>query len=573
LRYRLSRVVVKKAVLAAALAALMLAPSSHAQQPRLLMPGVTYEKTVQFTTHGPVVAHVLRGPRPVGLYALKPILSNDVIIGREKVTQMQRRFSTTATVAGVNGDLFNWNVGYPSGLLLMNGVLASPPNPDRSSTGISPDGTLVVDRVKFAGTWQGTGQRRPLVLNKEPAPGGTALYTSTYGPATPAAAETVELVLTPFPAAAPLRDLVGTVVQAKEGGATPIPAGGAVLVGRGATGAGRLATEAPIGSNVTVRLTLTPDWSGLVDAVGGGPVLVREGRPVFRSNEGFTTDQLVPRHPRTAVGQTRDGRIVLVTVDGRRAGYSVGMTTFELALLLMRLGVWTGSGLDGGGSSTMAYEGTLLNRPSDPGGERSIAESLSLFYYGVHVPELPLDVASPNGDGVNDRQTLAYKIVRASTVNARLVAPDGSEQPVDVGAKTSVGTYRFPLAATAPEGVWRFVVDSTDDLGRASHAERSFSLNNTLASLTVGSVRRGGTVRGSFTLSRAAQVRGTILTASGSPLRSLSARSLPPGSQTITWNGRSTYGSLVRPGRYQLRVTAQNSVGTVSLTAPFTIRR
>ena len=100
---------------------------------------------------------------------------------------MQRRFSTTATVAGVNGDLFNASVGYPSGLLLMNGVLASPPNPDRSSTGIAPDGTLRVDRIKFAGTWQGAGQRRPLVLNKDPAPGGTALYTPAYGPATPAA--------------------------------------------------------------------------------------------------------------------------------------------------------------------------------------------------------------------------------------------------------------------------------------------------------------------------------------------------------------------------------------------------
>ena len=537
------------------------------------MPGVTYEKTVQFTTRGPVVAHVLRGPRPVGLYALKPILSNDAIVGRERVTQMQRRLSSTATVAGVNGDLFNWNVGHPSGLLLMNGVLASPPNADRSSTGIAPDGTLRIERVKFAGTWQGAGQRRPILLNKDPAPGGTALYTQTYGPATPAATETVEVTLTPFPPAAPLRDLVGTVVQAKQGGATPIPPGGAVLVGRGATGAGRLATEAPVGSNVTVRLTLTPDWSGLVDAVGGGPVLVREGRPVFRSNEGFTTDQLVPRAPRTAVGQTQDGRIVLVTVDGRRAGYSVGMTNFELALLLMRLGVWTGSALDGGGSTTMAYEGTLLNRPSDPGGERSIAESLSLFYYGVHVPELPLDVVSPNGDNVNDRQTLTYKIVRPSTVNARLVAPDGSEQPVDVGAKTTVGTYRFPLAATGPEGVWRFVVDSTDDLGRASQAERSFSLNNTLASLTAGSVRRGGTVRGRFTLSRPAQVRGTILTASGAPLRALPARSLAAGPQTITWNGRSTYGSLMRAGRYQLRVTAQNAVGTVSLAAPITIRR
>jgi hypothetical protein len=558
--------------LTAALAALVLAPTSFGQA-RLLLPGVSYERQVEFRPHGPVVAHVLRGPRPTGLYALKPILSNDAIVGRERVTQMQRRILASATVAGVNGDLFNWNVGYPSGMLMLNGVLASPPSPDRSSTGIAADGTLRVERVRFAGTWQGAGQRRPLVLNRDPSPGGTALYTSTYGPATPAATETVEVLLTPFPAAQPLRDLVGTVVQAKQGGATPIPPGGAVLVGRGVTGAGRLATEAPPGSNVTVRLTLTPDWSGLIDAVGGGPLLVRDGKPIFRSNEIFTIEQLVPRQPRAAVGQTQDGRIILVAVDGRRPGYSVGMTNFELALLLARLGAWTASALDGGGSATMAFEGTLLNRPSDPGGERAVAESLSLFYYGVHAPELPEEVISPNGDGAAERETLAYKIVRPSTVNARLIGPDGVERPIDAGAKATLGTYRFPWSATAPEGRWRFLVDATDDLGRASQAERQFFVNLTLGSLRVpASTRRGATVRAGFTLTRAAQVRATVLTATGATVRTLAARTRQAGAQTIAWNGRTAYGSRVRAGRYQLRITAQNEIGAVSLTAPFTVR-
>ena len=562
-----------KSLLAAALAAFTLAPAALGQA-RTLMPGVTYERTVQFTPRGPVVVHVMRGPRPTGLYALKPILSNDAIVGRERVTQMQRRVSTSATVAGVNGDLFNWNVGFPSGMLMMDGVLHSPPNPDRSSTGIAPDGTLRVGRVRFAGTWQGAGQRRPLTLNKDPGANGVTLYTPTYGPATPATAETVELTITPFPAAQPLRDLVGTVAQAKQGGSTPIPPGGAVLVGRGATGAGRLASEAPLGSNVTVRLTLTPDWSSLVHAVGGGPVLVRDGRPVFRSNEGFTVEQLVPRQPRSAIGQTQDGRIILVTIDGRRAGYSVGMTNFEVALLLMRLGAWTGSALDGGGSATMAFEGRLLNRPSDPGGERAVAEALSIFYFGVHVPELAEDVVSPNGDGVGERQTLAYKVVRPSTVNARLIAPDGTEQPVDVGTKTTVGTYRFPWAGNAPEGRWRFIVDSTDDLGRASQAERQFTVNLTLGSLSVPrSVRRGRTTRASFALTRPATIRGAVLTASGAVVRGLGTRILPAGTQSIRWTGRTAYGSRVRAGRYQLRVTAQNDVGTVSLVAPFTVRR
>jgi hypothetical protein len=570
----LARVVLWKAVVTAALAALLAAPPASPQR-ALLMPGVTYDREVDFSSHGPVVVHVLRAPRPTGLYALKPVLSNDAVIGRERVTQMQRRVSAAATVAGVNGDLFNWNIGYPSGMLMLNGVLASPPNPDRSSTGIAPDGTLRVERVKLAGTWQGTGQRRPLQLNKQPAPGGVALYTPAWGPTTPPATETVELVLQPFPPAQPLRDLPGVVTQAKEGGATPIPPDGAVLVGRGASGAGKLAAEAPLGTNVTVRLILTPDWSAVVDALGGGPVLIQAGRPVFRADEGFTLEQLVPRQPRSAVGQTQDGRIILATIDGRRAGYSVGLTNFELALLMMRLGAYTASALDGGGSATMAFDGKLLNRPSDPTGERPIAESLNLFYYGVYAPELPESVVSPNDDGISERQTLAYKIVRPSTVRARLIGPDGSEQVLDEGAKTTLGTYRFPWAGPGPEGTWRFVVDATDDLGRASTADRTFSLNTTLAALRVETptATRRVPLRASFTLARPAQVRPAILSPNGAVVRALAPRSLLAGAQRVTWNGRTAYGSLVHTGRYQVRVTAQSEVGSVSQTAPFGFRR
>lgn len=555
---------------AAALAAALAAAPAAAAQRVLLMPGVTYEREVEFTTHGPVVLHVLRAPRPGGLYALKPVLSNELIIGRERVTQMQRRLGTTATVAGVNGDMFAWADGHPSGLLMLNGVLASPPNADRSSTGIAPDGSLVVDRVRLAGTWQGSGQRRPLALNRAPSAGGVALYTPLWGPTTPQTAETVELVLQPFPAAQPGRDLVGVVTQAKEGGSTPIPPDGAVLVGRGATGAGRLASEAPLGTSLIVRLTLTPDWSTLTDALGGGPAIVRSGRPIFRANEVFTIEQLVPRQPRTAVGQTADGSIVLATVDGRRPGYSVGMTNFELALTMARLGAVTASALDGGGSSTMAFEGKLLNRPSDPGGERAVAESLSVLYYGVHAAEPPEAVVSPNGDGVAERQTLTYKIVRPSNVVAKLVGPDGSEQVVDSGPKTTPGSYRFPWSGPGAEGTWRFLVSATDDLGRSSEAERTFSLNTTLGALRVGtpSVTTRGTVRTTFTLSRPAQVRARIATASGAFVSSLAPRNMSAGPQRLPWRVRS-----VRAGRYQIRVTAQNDVGTVTLSAPFTVRR
>ena len=108
------------------------------------------------------------------------------------------------------------------------------------------------------------------------------------------------------------------------------------------------------------------------------------------------------------------------------------MTNFELALTLTRLGAASAAALDGGGSSTMAFEGQVLNRPSGTT-ERPVSEALLMAYAGVHAP-LPMEtVVSPNGDGVAESQELAYKLVRPSSVTANLVAPDGSTRPIFSG--------------------------------------------------------------------------------------------------------------------------------------------
>ena len=133
--------------LLAALAAFLslgFAVASAAAQTTPLFPGATYERSVEFTPHGPVAIHVVRGPRPVGLYRLRPVLSNESIVGRETVSAMQRRLATQATSVGVNGDFFAVADGRPSGILLRDGVLASPPTPSRSSAGITLDGLLDV---------------------------------------------------------------------------------------------------------------------------------------------------------------------------------------------------------------------------------------------------------------------------------------------------------------------------------------------------------------------------------------------------------------------------------------------
>ena len=228
---------------------------------------------------------------------------------------------------------------------------------------------------------------------------------------------------------------------------------------------------------------------------------MRDGKPVFRSLEGFTTDQLAYRHPRTGVGQTADGRILLVAVDGRQPGYSTGLTNFELALTMMRLGCVTASALDAGGSTTMAFDGKLLNRPSDPGGERAVAEALTLFYYGVYAPALPARVLSPNADGVDDAQTFAYKLVRPSTVTATLTRSRRRRRAPRLRLERAPGIYKFNwTGAGQPEGAWTFRTIADDDLGRHSTADRQFGLNNTLGFLAASASHRR--VTGSFKLAR-----------------------------------------------------------------------
>jgi hypothetical protein len=547
-----------------------------------LMPGVSYERQVQFTPHGPVVVHILRAPRPGGLYALRPLLSNDSLLGRETVTSMQKRAMASANVAGVNGDLFTFDEGLPSGMLMQSGVLEAPPHPKRSTLGITDDGSLIIDRVTMLGTWQGSGPKRALNgLNQRPGAQGISLFTPVWGDDTPNASGTVEVVLEPMPPAAPFTDLTGTVIDIKTGGGTPIPRDGAVLVARGGA-ASRLAAESAIGAQMIVRLVLRPQWGAVVDAIGGGPLIVRDGQPVFAALEDFAPSQIAPRNPRTAVGQLADGRIVMVAVDGRRSGYSVGVSTFELAQQLVRLGAVTGTALDSGGSTTMAFNGKLLNRPSDPGGERAVSDSLDVFYYGVVIPQAPKPVLSPNGDGVAETQTLTYKLVRPATVTASLIGPDGIPRQTETGQREP-GTYRTtwsgrsPNGALEPEGRWRWVVDALDDQGQHSKVERRFYLNRTLGFLRVRPTRvvvhrRGGKLRVGFRLAHPAVVTVTIRNARGGRVKTIRRR-LGSGQRTIRWDGR--YGNGVRAftGSYVASVQAANSFGPTELERRFLVRR
>ena len=143
----------------------------------------------------------------------------------------------------------------------------------------------------------------------------------------------------------------------------PVPAGTVVLSTPPAGAQAPALAALEPGDPVTVAWSFAA-WPGILDTSGGNPTLVRNSKVLAGNVDGTTPFHR--RNPRTGVGATADGRLLLVTVDGRQPGWSVGMSLREFAELFVSLGAQAAINLDGGGSTTMVLDGTVVNRVSDP---------------------------------------------------------------------------------------------------------------------------------------------------------------------------------------------------------------
>ncbi|MFC9293437.1 phosphodiester glycosidase family protein [Streptomyces sp. NPDC057011] len=197
-------------------------------------------------------------------------------------------------------------------------------------------------------------------------------FTEEWGDSTPAGSpDSMEALL----------DRSGRVVDVRQPAGGPVPEGGSTLYATG-TGVDWLRSHARTGGKIT-RSILMNDMTGLpvagrVDtAVGGRYRLLKDGASALGDAAASTK-----RAPRTVVGVTADGALLLVTIDGRKAGVDAGATLAEAAELLASLGAKDGIGLDGGGSTSMVVGGRLRNHPREADGkstERPVANALALF--------------------------------------------------------------------------------------------------------------------------------------------------------------------------------------------------
>jgi len=116
-------------------------------------------------------------------------------------------------------------------------------------------------------------------------------------------------------------------------------------------------------------------WWKMRTAVGGGPVLIHDGRIRITDRE----EQLFPNAthtgehlPRTAMGYTRDGRLIILVIQGRTPGMAAGASLQEEAQVLVELGCYEALNLDGGGSACMLVNGKETITPSDAAGQRPV---------------------------------------------------------------------------------------------------------------------------------------------------------------------------------------------------------
>lgn len=109
-------------------------------------------------------------------------------------------------------------------------------------------------------------------------------------------------------------------------------------------------------------------------AVGGGPVLLQNGEIKVTNNEElkFTGKAINDRHPRTAIGYTLSGKLIMLVIEGRHPGKAEGATLIQEAQILKDLGCTEALNLDGGGSSCLLVNGKETITPSEKGEQRPV---------------------------------------------------------------------------------------------------------------------------------------------------------------------------------------------------------
>lgn len=372
-----------------------------------LAPGITWEKGVARTSSGIQAVQVGRIDTRNPNVSLEALLSNDKIVKLERPSDNANRNSRPGKLAVIatNGDVSiagDTGAGaVPPSMHIHDGAILAGTSCGRPTLGVDADGDariawvrnrLVFDMTQRLSTWEGKILMRG--VNRAPNSNQISLFTPDFGKSTLVMSSSLVAILDPdgpVPASGRVWATVTSLIPGSVN--TPIPAGRMVLVGKGAKAnpmkllqpGDRVSFLAEFGDgtgNGCGGTEIASSWNDVTEALGGNYFTARNGQNVAPTYSQYPKGGVAA--PRTNIGITADGVVLMVVVDGRQSGYSIGMNLIEMGDLMVSLGAVAAFNLDGGGSTVMATRRagddriTVSNRPSD-GRERYLTQALAAF--------------------------------------------------------------------------------------------------------------------------------------------------------------------------------------------------
>lgn len=475
-------------------------------------------------------------------------------------------------VAGINGDFFNFSTGLPIGLVISAGELKSSDG-GYYAIGFKSDGSAVMGKpglktsadLGYAAA-DSSGYSTEVVrsvtgVNKaRVSTGGIYLYTydfnakHTTGNTEPGVDVVCNIMDGSLSIGGTLTLQVAKVVEASS--ATVIGQGQVVLSVNSLSSeyfVNALKNET-VGNTVTVSVSASDSqWNDVQYGVGALYSLVENGTVVSSLPTGAS--------PRTAVGVKSDGTLVFYTIDGRRAGYSIGATMSQVGQRLIELGCTSALCLDGGGSTTLTVtqpdstNSATINKPSD-GSERSVSNQIFL-------------VASGSSTGVLDHFYVSADndyVLAGSAVNISAAAVDTNYIPMSAqpySLSSSGGTLSGDVLTTPAEGGDVTVTASVSGKSGSAivHAVKtpdSISLKTGSTAVTSLTVTPGST---------------TSLTASAV----YNHQALKADAAAFTWTASGGIGSVDSSGKFTAAQPGTGSLtvsaGGKSITVPVTVSK
>ena len=362
-------------------------------------PGTYYKNMVYDTPNGKFVINVLEAAIDTEYLKVETSDSGSKIVNKTVQKQaLEKNSSDKIVIGAVNGDFFDMAIvkGLPYSTSIINGEIKTAV-PSSDVFAVTSTGQCSIDKINMSGIVNYLGTSSTInAVNKLRWNNNLVVYTPSFGVVTKNTSIGTEVVVKGVTLPLKANTFYTGVIESVnvDTTVTTIPEDGIVLSGEGTTAA-FLKTMMPGG---TVTFSINIDKNDIKYAVSGFPRLINNGSV---SADIILREDALKKHPRTAIAM-KEGKLYMVTVDGRQPGISDGMTLYELTELLMGMGMENALNLDGGGSTTMVVrkqgksQSVVANIPSE-GSERLIGNSIQLVSYAP-VSEPAIVGFSNNGE-------------------------------------------------------------------------------------------------------------------------------------------------------------------------------